>query len=316
MKLCSSTVFRKHRIRDIRAKVVSELPLEFEAWAYRVINPAVAALNDEDAFKHYELSGKESGIRCHQVHDRNAFIALVPPNQKTLEIGPFAKPSVVGPTVKYADIRSTKELRELALVTEGMNPEDVPKINWVVPSCDLSVINEKFDAVISSHCIEHQPDLIKHLNQVENLLEADGRYFLLIPDHRYCFDHFKVPSSISDVLTASLEKRSTHSVLHRLNSQLFNAHNNPIKHWNGNHEGQEFDTEFPSLNRLQQIKKVVREYQEEGERIKDEHAWFFTPSTFTSIINELNDLEILNLKIERIYPTLRNSNEYWVVLRT
>lgn len=236
--------------------------------------------------------------------------------KKTLEIGPFAKPSVVGPTVKYADIRSTKELRELALVTEGMNPEDVPKINWVVPSCDLSVINEKFDAVISSHCIEHQPDLIKHLNQVENLLEADGRYFLLIPDHRYCFDHFKVPSSISDVLTASLEKRSTHSVLHRLNSQLFNAHNNPIKHWNGNHEGQEFDTEFPSLNRLQQIKKVVREYQEEGERIKDEHAWFFTPSTFTSIINELNDLEILNLKIERIYPTLRNSNEFWAVLRT
>jgi hypothetical protein len=57
---------------------IPNIPLPFEAWAYRVINPDLESLSDEDLFSHYEKSGKAEGRRCHQVADRLAFVELIP----------------------------------------------------------------------------------------------------------------------------------------------------------------------------------------------------------------------------------------------
>jgi hypothetical protein len=44
-----------------------------------------------------------------------------------------------------------------------------------------------FATRISSHCIEHQPDLIGHLIGVARLLSTNGLYFLTILDKRSVF---------------------------------------------------------------------------------------------------------------------------------
>jgi hypothetical protein len=48
----------------------------------------------------------------------------------------------------------------------------------------MSLIKEKFSLIFSSHNIEHQVDLVKNLNQVANLLEEGGKFFIIIPDKR------------------------------------------------------------------------------------------------------------------------------------
>jgi SAM-dependent methyltransferase len=86
-----------------------------------------------------------------------------------------------------------------------------PNIDFVSPNGDLGIIDQKFDIAFSSHCIEHQADLIRHLQHVARILHPDGRYFLIIPDKRYCFDHFLHESSLSDVVSAFVEERRTPS---------------------------------------------------------------------------------------------------------
>ena len=66
---------------------ITNFPLPFEDWAYRVINPEVASLTDDELLKHYDSIGKAAGLRCHQVVDRLAFVNLIPTSIKTLEIG-------------------------------------------------------------------------------------------------------------------------------------------------------------------------------------------------------------------------------------
>lgn len=39
-------------------------------------------------------------------------------------------------------------------------------IHYVEPNGDLSVVNKRFDAVFSSHMIEHAADLAAHLKQI------------------------------------------------------------------------------------------------------------------------------------------------------
>ena len=294
---------------------ILNIPLPFEAWAYRVINPELESLSDDELLVHYETTGRSKGLRCHQVVDRLAFVNLIPASIHTLEIGPYARPLLNGPNVKYVDVYSTKELKKLAPAV-GMDPNEVPHINWVAKPSDLSSVDEHFGAVLSSHVIEHQPDFIHHLNQISEILKHGGRYFVLIPDHRYCFDHFMTPSTITDVVAAHLHKRTGHTAESLLESRLLMTHNDPIEHWNGNHGDPLVNPHFPGSDRIDRIKIAIDSFYENNEYIKNEHAWYFTPDSFMSIVNDLIALNLIDIEVERIYPTMKNSGEFWVILRT
>ena len=151
-----------------------------------------------------------------------------------LEIGPFAHPMMRGEHVDHLDVLPTEALRARA-VSLGMDPGGVPDIRWVSSGGDLSVVTERYDAVVSSHAIEHQPDLIRHLQQVEALLRPGGSYYLLIPDHRYCFDHFLVPSTTAQVIGAHVERRSVHTAASVIEHRALTTHNDPVRHWAGDH---------------------------------------------------------------------------------
>ena len=297
-----------------RAREIDAIPLEFEAWVYRTIYPEIASLSDNELWDHYQTVGKKQGRRCHQVHDRLAFVRLIPVGMQTLEIGPYARPLVKGPRVKYVDVYTTDELRERAPAV-GMNPEEVPDITWVAQPSDLSCVDEHFGVVLSSHAIEHQPDLVHHLNQVDHILREGGRYFVLIPDHRYCFDHFMTPSTITDVLAAHLDKRASHTAESLLESRLLMTHNDPIEHWKENHGDPAHNPEFPNSDRIDRLNIAMDIYRTSNGVVKDEHAWYFTPDTFQSIIQDLYDLGLIKLRIERMYPSMLNSGEFWTILR-
>jgi SAM-dependent methyltransferase len=290
-----------------------EPPLDFDATTYRSLYPDLTHLNDRLIQAHYERYGKEEGRRAHTLANRNEFAQLLSA-ERALEIGPFTRPLLSGPKVSYADIYSTEQLQEMAPGI-GLDATGVPNIQWVVSPGDLGAIDEKFDAVLTSHVIEHQPNLVGHLSQVSGLLNEGGRYLVLAPDYRYCFDHFMKPSTISEVLDAHVRKLAMHDPRSLIASRLLLAHNDAVRHWGGDHGDVNINPAFPDRDRTTRLKLAVNQAVDTPETLLNEHAWFFTADTFTEIMSDLLALELMDLEVERLYPSMRNTIEFWAILR-
>jgi SAM-dependent methyltransferase len=205
------------------------------------------------------------------------------------------------------DVLSTEALRSRA-ATLGMDATGVPDISWVSNGSDLSIVNATFDAVVSSHAIEHQPDLVQHLRQVADLLNANGHYYLLVPDHRYCFDHFLLPSTTAQVVGAHSEKRATHLVSSVIEHRALTTHNDPVRHWAGDHGD-------PLDNRAARIASALQEVRDANGAYIDVHAWYFTPQSFRQVITDLFATGHSPFAVERMFPTRPNSNEFWAILQ-
>lgn len=206
---------------------------------------------------------------------RAAFLADVP-RTSVLEIGPFDNPTVTGPDVAYFDVLNAEALRRRAAEI-GYGGERIPhRIDFVSPTGDLAVVDRNFQAAVSSHAVEHQPDLIAHLKGVALLLEPEGRYFLIVPDRRYSFDHYLSETTLDEVETAHREGRRVHTRQAVLHHRLGTTHNNPLRHWLGRHGAPAPDTALRDAAEEEARRADAGEYV-------DVHAWTFSPQSFRRI---------------------------------
>ena len=245
----------------------------------------------------------------------------------------------------------------------------------------MSSINEKFDLIFSSHNIEHQIDLVSHLQQIEKLLNDNGQIILLVPDKRFCFDHFVPESPFSDILESYYNKDKFHPFRTILSMVCETTHNNPNKHLagdNGEIKGKDVNCYKEALERynnslkkhiihipveevqadknldsnavisdFQQVSQVIDAVQNEKVQgvFQDEqrslhlvnehaqnldsnaaisdfqqvyinaHRWRFTPQQFSFVIDGLNKLDLIHLKIEKLHLTKKNHFEFYVILK-
>lgn len=282
------------------------LPLEFEPAVYRSLHSDLAHMSDAQLLDHYETYGRREGRLANAVDDRHNFSQLVPNSVRVLEIGPFCDPSFHGPNVSYFDVLSREELIARAKLL-GLNPTRAPHIDYISRTGDLSVVNHQFDVVASSHCLEHQPDLIGHFQQVGQLLRPGGAYFLMIPDKRYCFDHFIPLSNLAEVVAAHYERRSVHTLRSVIEHRALATHNDSCRHWQGDH-GVQFD------DVKHRIQTALGEFDNANGAYIDVHAWYFTPQSASSIFSTLHKCGLTRLQVRRVYPTRFNASEFWIIL--
>lgn len=273
---------------------------------YRKSNVDLQSFTDDELEKHFQLYGVQEGRAGALESYREHFIKLIDKHEKVLEIGPFCNPILSGSNVKYFDVLDSDSLRKRA-ESIGYPIVTVPDIHYVNETGDLSVVDEEFDLVISSHSIEHNIDLVEHLNKVSSLLNDKGRYLVICPDKRYCFDHFICESTIADVLESHIEKRSNHRVASVIEHRALTTHNDAIMHWDGDH-----DIDSDVVGRL---KSAIQEYKEAKGNYIDVHAWQFTPDSFYEIIISLFHMDIVPLTVTNIFQTPRGRNEFCVVLQ-
>jgi hypothetical protein len=231
---------------------------------------------------------------------------MIPAAKKCLEIGPFNRPILTGDNVYFADILSTEDLYARAQEI-GLDTSTVPEITWVLKDGTLKGIDQKFDLVLSSHNVEHQLDLVHHLSEVSQLIDDGGYYFLIIPDSRFCFDHFLRPSTIADVLDAHYFPRAKHSLKSVIEHRALTTHNDATQHWDGNHGSQYVDPE--------RIRAAIAEFNANLDVGVDVHARQFTPQSFEQIVTSLRDLNLISFVVERVYPTVRNDIEFMAILK-
>lgn len=241
---------------------------------------------------------------------RNAFLKGIPTTGAVLEIGPFNNPKFRGENVSYFDIMDRKSLVERARAL-GLDASQCPNIDHVSPTGDLASIDGTFDTIFSSHCIEHQPDLVKHLAQVEALLTPGGAYYVIIPDKRYCFDHYIGETRWPDIYAAATERRTVHTKASILNHRLLTTHNRALSHWMGRHGPK------PSIEAYaNRIDTALEECaQIKAGKYVDVHAWFFTPMGFLDAIKALNRIKLITIEVTKIHDTLFSQFEFFAVLQ-
>lgn len=288
-----------------------QFPPEFDANLYKKLYTDLTQYKHDELYAHYINNGLKEGRRANILKDRIDFVKLIPKDKKVLEIGPFFNPLLSGEKVFYFDILDKEDLilraKSLGL---SQKPKNFPHIDFVSPTGNLEIINDSFDVVLSSHCIEHQVNLIKHLNNVEQLLNPGGYYFLLAPDKRYCLDHFIPRSNLAQIIESYIENRIFHPMRSFLECRALTTHNEASKHWKGDH-GDPFSSIKERIeNAIAECKKslMLKEYV-------DLHAWYFIPTSFKKIIEGLNTLSYTRFTIERIYPTRYGTNEFWAILK-
>ena len=281
--------------------------------------------------------------------NRSSFFSdACPPGSSVLEIGPLHAPICRRPdsNVKYIDAFTTEELREHYASDPNVDSAAIVDVHYVwrgEPYGEL--IGERFDCVVTSHNIEHMPCLVDFLGNLESVLKPGGRVYLAIPDKRYCFDHYKSESSISDVVDAFIlgKKKLPPSALVR--QALLVTHNESRRHWMGDHGKPACLSPEDFAVRLKRMAGVVSEsampadapaflenkeggdgsaglqalrtlYNLDGSvHTGDQHAWVFTPGSFAEIVFLLNHLGLTKLFVDRLHPTAYGSHEFYAVLR-
>lgn len=294
--------------------MIVEFPPELDIAYCRALYPELKNFPDETLAKDFKNFAEQNGLStCY--FDRKEYLKAT--LQKAvdeqpidfLEIGPLNNPFVKSARVKYFDVWNAEDLRRRTK-NFGLNSDSVPEvIHYVEPHGDLSIVPEKFDIVFSSHCIEHQPDLVRHLQNVNRLLKDGGVYILFIPDKRYCFDYYRQETTLFGVIEAFVKVHSLHTFRNLAEAYCSTTHNDAGRHWQGDHGA----VELKKKNFVQAISDYEKSLS--GGGYVDCHAWCFTPKVFGEIINGLNKLDLVTLSVHRLCHTLRGRQEFCAVLK-
>jgi SAM-dependent methyltransferase len=288
-------------------------PFDYDFYVRRYTD--LGELTREQARVFFESQGKAQGHHGSHLCDFNRFIHHVRelPHSAVLEIGPGSKPKLAGPTVRYFDVRTAEQLRQWA-VDHQLPTSDIPaEIHYVHESGRMTDIEERFDIVFSSHNIEHQINVVRHINEVSTLLKPNGLFCLGVPDKRFTFDHFRPLTSIGSVLEEYFDdqqiRASNPPLREIINHVHYAAHNDTKRHWAGDHG----ELRHPLSELMGKILSSQRSILEE--RYIDIHHYVFTSDTFHEVFDALFLLGITQLELHRCYNTPYNSNTFCAVFR-
>lgn len=285
--------------------MISALPPVFDVNFYRDASADLAAMSAAELASHFDIFGRAEGRPPSPYALRENFLKLIADSADILEIGPFTNPALRGPQVKYFDVLDRDGLI-LRAHEHAFVAVDPPEIHFVSSTGDLSVINQIFDVVFSSHCVEHQPDLVQHLQDVHKLLRPGGAYVLIIPDKRYCFDHFIPESTLTEIVAAHLERRRVDSMRSVIEHRAFVTHNDPLRHRAGDHG------ELAAVR--ERAENAAEERRQADGSYIDVHALQFTPQSFERLVAELTALKLIELTAARVFPTPWGGFEFCAIL--
>ena len=287
----------------------SKFSLELDIPYYKRAYPELSILPDEIAAEHWSKFAERDG-RTSCPYDRSEYLKEMLREQfseaKILEIGCFDNPFCNGPNVKYFEVMDADALRRRS--KELNRPfHDIPdRIDYVDPNANLGIVKEQFDIVFSSHVIEHQTDLIRHLQNVERILEDRGLYIMFIPDKRYCFDHFLPEARLSEIVDAYHESRKLHPLQKVVEHYSMTTHNDAVQHWLGHHG-------VCDTSRAR-VAAAIQEYESKPGQYIDVHESQYTPDSFRNIIYSLNKLGFTGLSVFRCCHTVFGRFEFCAIL--
>jgi SAM-dependent methyltransferase len=241
--------------------------------------------------------------------------AINPAKSKGMEIGPLDKPTVTREmgNIIYVDHCNRTDLVKKYSGDPNTNTDNIPEIDYVWGKQTLRELvgpEENFDYVIASHVIEHVPDLLGWLDEINQILSEKGVLSLVIPDKRFTFDIFRNESTAAEMIHAYLTK-SRKPTVEQLFDCLSHYHDVNLKAiWNGTFNEKDFPYQTKSLSEVYETCK----YSLLPDTYVDNHCWVFTPYSFFKLLKVGIELNIFNYKVLHFYTTGKNKHEFYVSL--
>lgn len=258
-------------------------------------------------------------------------------NLRGIEIGPLDRP-IVGRNesrVLYVDYMTTEELRahyagDPGVRCDHIEPVDVvhdkrlgtgtlaeviggvvDRDNAAADTMTAITVLDKIraDYVVASHVIEHVPDLIGWLTQIEAVLKPAGALRLAIPDRQYTFDYLRWETCVADVIAAWVGEDSVPSpravMDHFLNTRPIDR----LAAW-----AKDVKVDISFKPEMFYTALALAERAHKGEYI-DVHTWVFTPDSFIELMRLLCELGLVHYECTGFHMTEVNDIEFFVWMR-
>lgn len=246
------------------------------------------------------------------MHRSEKVLSRIDPHGIGLEIGPSygpIAPKRSGYRVEILDHLEREALIEKYRAAPGVDVGQIEPVDYVwngEPYAELIGKTKHYDWIIASHLVEHTPDLIGFLQDCDSVLKDTGVLSLVIPDARFCFDHFRPLTGLSRIIDAHLNRQKIHSPGTIAEFLLNFAVRDGRLSWDS-----ETSDPFTFLNTSGQARKAYEEAIENPAYV-DLHSWCFTPHWFRLILSDLHDLGLVPFQEMAFFPTERF--EFYVTL--
>jgi len=232
--------------------------------------------------------------------------------KRILEIGPLDRPIFKkdSANVFYADIRDLGAIKDFYKNDSNVKIEAIVDIDYVIKGTYSKSISdgEKFDYIVMSHVIEHIPELIRFFEDIKNVMNLKGKLCLTVPDHRFCFDHFRSPTSFAEAYDVYIN--GIKNLPFRVLDQSLSTTVNDASYWWNAFGAFEY---LPKSK--EQFERAKKDYFRalKGEYI-DVHFSVFSPETFLLLLYNMINFGLASFKCIEFYSTDVNSFEFNCIL--
>lgn len=240
-----------------------------------------------------------------------------------LEIAAFFNPIVPksqGYRAMVLDVFDAQRLRANALHDPAIPKDRIGEIEEVDIVADASTLGHEvqtrglagqFDYIVSSHNFEHLPDPIRFLQGCVIALKPGGTVSMAMPDYRACFDHFRMPTRLSDWLGAYHEARQQPSP-----QTHFDSLSNLSIYRSGDVDGGSCNLyrDDPALFAPQvDLRKAYDEYLADPGPYRDAHCSVMFGASFELMVRDLIYLGLIDFEVVAVTKT--RGHEFFAHLR-
>jgi SAM-dependent methyltransferase len=232
--------------------------------------------------------------------------------KRILEIGPLDNPVLNKDEadVYYADILSTEEVTAFYRNDATVNKDTICEIDYIIHGSYTETFKHpaaKFDYILSCHVLEHMPRLIEFFQDTVNILNTHGKMYIFLPDCRYCFDHFRSPTSFAEMYYIHTQGLAF-APWQVLDSYMSVPLNDPTI----------FATNkrlFPLLAQRQPFANAKESFEKALDgKFMNCHYSAFTPESFLLLLHEMTRAGVLPYKLAAFFPTPPNDFTFGAVL--
>lgn len=234
--------------------------------------------------------------------------------RRGLEIGALANPVLEPgtPGVLFADRVSTAELRALYAGHEradGLDLSRLVPVDVVIGDGTVAAAlgsRGPVDYVVASHVIEHVADPTGWLRDLSDCLVEGGLLWLVVPDKRFTFDHFRAPTTLRELLEAHLGGWRRPSPGQVYDAVAHGVPVEPLDVWRGR------PIRRPPPAHAQAL--ALARSAAAG-AFHDTHCTVWTPGQFAGVVGALIAADLVPLEFARLEPTPLPHLEFYVTLR-
>jgi len=247
----------------------------------------------------------------------NALVRAVPTDATILEIGAGYNPRFIKGGayrhIYHLDHADAAALRAKYITDPhaGQLVNQIQEVDFVFRGEPIETLvppELRFDVIYSAHCLEHQVDLIGHLQSLEKLLAPGGRVIEIVPDLRRCFDLLRYPSVTADVIVAHRRCAPVHQ-----GKQVFDAAANEVD-FNLGRRPTDIELDGMRFTRsLHDAYQATQDAEQPGSAYTDRHAWTFIPESLRLMLVELRLLGLTTMRASSVSATYEN--QFCVVLQ-